>query len=99
MGALPPLTCAACAIAWSQLPAAPTPTSLTRTGEARCAREKIATYKHLSADQKEKLLAALEAKERAGAGGREPGPQELRTEVGRGGKGERWPGGAEEVCG
>ena len=52
------------------------------TGEARRAREKIVAYKHLSEAQKAKLLAALEAKERAGAAGRQPGPQELRTEVG-----------------
>lgn len=48
----------------------------------RRAREKIEAYKHLSPDQKAKLLAALEAKEAAAGGGRQPGPQELRTEVG-----------------
>ena len=74
-------------------PKAPLPLSFTQpappaalrfrapAGEARRAREKIAAYKHLSEPQKAKLLAALEAKERAGGGGREPGPQELRTEV------------------
>ncbi|KAI7843748.1 hypothetical protein COHA_002646 [Chlorella ohadii] len=51
------------------------------SGEARRAREKIAAYKHLSEAQKAKLLAALEAKERAGGAGRQLGPQELRTEV------------------
>lgn len=60
--------------------AAPDPPTLP-TGEARRAREKIAAYKHLSEAQKAKLLAALEAKERAGGAGRQPGPQELRTEV------------------
>ena len=53
-------------------------------GEARRAREKIAAYKHLSPDQKAKLLAAVDAKEAAGGSGRELGPQELRTEVGTG---------------
>ncbi|PRW45016.1 ATP synthase subunit alpha [Chlorella sorokiniana] len=51
------------------------------SGEARRAREKIAAYKHLSEAQKAKLLAAIDAKERAGGAGRQPGPQELRTEV------------------
>ena len=66
------------------------------TGEARRAREKIAAYKHLSEGQKAKLLAALEAKEAAAGGGagRAPGPQELRTEVGPGGR-----GGSKRGCG
>ncbi|KAL4448343.1 hypothetical protein ABPG75_005562 [Micractinium tetrahymenae] len=51
------------------------------SGEVRRAREKIEAYKHLAPQQKAKLLAALEAKEAAAGGGRQPGPQELRTEV------------------
>ena len=51
-------------------------------GEARRARATIAAYKHLSAEQKAKLLAAVDAREAAeGRGGRQLGPQELRTEV------------------
>lgn len=51
----------------------------------RRAREKVEAYKHLSPEQKAKLLAAIEAKEAAAGGGRQLGPQELRTEVRAGG--------------
>lgn len=73
---------AACAGSPHDQPLPPPGFLLLHAGEARRAREKIEAYKHLSQDQKAKLLAALEAKERAGGGQREPGPQELRTEVG-----------------
>lgn len=49
------------------------------TGQARKAREKVEKYRHLTEDQKAKLLHALETQ--SGGGGRVPGPQELRTEV------------------
>lgn len=54
---------------------------LPYAGEARRAREKIEAYKHLSPEQKAKLLAALDAKEAAAGSARQLGPQELRTEV------------------
>lgn len=51
------------------------------TGNTLAARKKIESYKHLSAEQKSKLISALETKEKGLVGSRTHSPNELLTEV------------------